>query len=717
MKILLDSSSLNKPHPYQIHSKNNKEVLFEIGNSMLKEINMIKSKINKLMNYYKKKKINFKISKKFMPLCYYDKKYFPFSEDFNSNQKAFENDDINKLQKNREGKIKKTKCKKCDLKVLCSGLLLKFRKGEVYPIKNQNKQIAKKIFKDFKIKQNLIFVDKKKYVIKKLNNVHKKNENQILDFLESKSKLIRNKSNKRITYFNFIPYLTTPYIKGIPANITTNKDKKMIIKSMLNNEFKILNTSSKSFYEDCVCMIEYAEKKCHSQKKEFKKIKKEIMNFDDPLIRKGIIHGDMQFQNIILHKRGYNIIDWENVREGPLIFDFATLFGSELISKRKGIAKEILKLIKSKMNTSEKFQFNNLVIIFLIRQFITNNLSESKLKYYWSIINKIKSLTKIKTKIIKIKSNTQSFNSPHIKKGIKEGKIVVYPHKVYLRVGKKCNNNCFFCNQACNNENFNKTTAQIKKEMSTIKKESNGIVITGGEPTLRKDLVNLIKYAYSLGFEKIQIQSNGRRFAYLPYCNNVIHAGANEFGISIHGLKNTHNKLTRSKSFEQTLKGIKNLKMLGKIVLTNLVITKQNLPELKEVYGMLKEINVDCIQFSYPEPKGNGLLNKKQIAPDINILIKILNKIIKKSKNNKIVFRVEGLPYCIFPENPEIIGQYYIPPKKKVTKKNINQNNILAKGYQKIDVCKNCKFESVCQGIYKECKELEKAGLINPIKC
>ena len=49
--------------------------------------------------------------------------------------------------------------------------------------------------------------------------------------------------------------------------------------------------------------------------------------------------------------------------------------------------------------------------------------------------------------------------------------------------------------------------------------------VVGGEVTLRKDLTELVSYARELGFVTIQIQTNGRMFAYRQNCEELVAAG------------------------------------------------------------------------------------------------------------------------------------------------------------------------------------------------
>ena len=58
----------------------------------------------------------------------------------------------------------------------------------------------------------------------------------------------------------------------------------------------------------------------------------------------------------------------------------------------------------------------------------------------------------------------------------------------------------------------------IKSELVQARKECNGVVFTGGEPTIHDSIIESLKTAKKLNFETIQVQTNGRMFAYPDFC-------------------------------------------------------------------------------------------------------------------------------------------------------------------------------------------------------
>ncbi len=181
--------------------------------------------------------------------------------------------------------------------------------------------------------------------------------------------------------------------------------------------------------------------------------------------------------------------------------------------------------------------------------------------------------------------------------------------RVDIKTGWNCNNRCVFCVQGNKRDQYgNKTTDEVKRLLEEARKDSDSIVFTGGEVTIRPDLLEIVRYAKDLGYSIIQIQTNGRMLAYKKVCEDLVAAGANEFSPALHGhTAELHDYLTCSPgSFKQTARSIRNLKELGQHVLTNSVITRSNYRTLPELAALLVGLGVDQFQLAFVHPLGSA---------------------------------------------------------------------------------------------------------------
>lgn len=98
------------------------------------------------------------------------------------------------------------------------------------------------------------------------------------------------------------------------------------------------------------------------------------------------------------------------------------------------------------------------------------------------------------------------------------------------------------------------------------------IQISGGEPTMREDLADIIRLGHKKGFSFIQLNTNGLKLADYDYVLELKEAGLNSVFLQFDGLDNKiYEKLRGARILEEKLKAIDNLSRAG--IGTILVVT------------------------------------------------------------------------------------------------------------------------------------------------
>lgn len=282
--------------------------------------------------------------------------------------------------------------------------------------------------------------------------------------------------------------------------------------------------------------------------------------------------------------------------------------------------------------------------------------------------------------------------------------------RVDLKVGFLCNNNCLFCVQAHKKQYGNRSLDEIKKDLNDAEKTCNSVVFTGGEVTIRKDLLEIISYAKKLGYERIQLQTNARMLAYKSLCEEIINAGANEFSPALHGhIPELHDYLTGAKgSFFQTIQAINNLKELKQYVITNTVVTKSNYRYLPELAKLFVKLKVDQFQFAFPHAIGNAEKNFDNIVPFVSMAAPYIHKGLQIGIDAKISVMAEAMPYCVMKGYENYISEKFIP-RSEIRDLNSVTNDWESErknnGKIKFPQCKKCRYDKLCEGPWKEYPE------------
>ena len=287
--------------------------------------------------------------------------------------------------------------------------------------------------------------------------------------------------------------------------------------------------------------------------------------------------------------------------------------------------------------------------------------------------------------------------------------------RIDLKVGFQCNNACSFCVQGDKRKKCpNKSSAEIKEILRKEAPDHQGVVFTGGEPTIRKGLIDWVKYAKQLGYKVVQIQSNGRLFSYKAFCEKLVIVGANEFSPAIHGSKaKIHDGLTRVHgSFKQVVRGIENLKSLNQYVLTNTVITKTNYKDLPELARLLVSLKVNQFQFAFMHINqiiANDQKLIKEIVPRYLDVEPYVKKGLQIGIDAGIKVMTEAIPYCFMKGYEEYIAEKQIPDTS-VFDHDIELADYglyrKTQGKAKGPNCRKCEHNNTCEGSWKEYPEI-----------
>lgn len=271
-----------------------------------------------------------------------------------------------------------------------------------------------------------------------------------------------------------------------------------------------------------------------------------------------------------------------------------------------------------------------------------------------------------------------------------------------------------------NKEKKIKPYHEVIKEIEWAKK--NGIKVlsfSGGEPTIRKDLISFVKYANKLGFDTIEIQSNGMMYYYDDYVQRLVGAGANRFLVSVHGSNaRTHDFLTRvNGSFKRTMKGIENLFKRNVELRFSIVINKYNYKELVNWTKMLLKYEGFSYHLNYITPVGFARETYKKLAPRISEVVPEVKKAVDLILDAGLGPWIHNIYPCNMPGYERMMSE--LMEKKTIIsgadfRADIDETRM--DGRKKPSSCEKCKFSLMCVGPYEKYLEIFGLDEFKPIK-
>lgn len=201
---------------------------------------------------------------------------------------------------------------------------------------------------------------------------------------------------------------------------------------------------------------------------------------------------------------------------------------------------------------------------------------------------------------------------------ITKGKIIP-PYYVLWDCSRNCNLHCAHCGAIKEKYNKELNTAQLKNLIDQLAKiKVRFFAATGGEPLLRKDLLEVMKYASEKGI-KTGFATNGY-FIDEEVAKKIKEANISSIQISLDGIEKTHNEIRgNNQSFQRAINAIKLLqKQKIKLVSVATTLTPMNFNELNKLKEILLDLKVKTWRICIIMPIGRAekrklLLNSDQL--------------------------------------------------------------------------------------------------------
>ncbi len=281
-----------------------------------------------------------------------------------------------------------------------------------------------------------------------------------------------------------------------------------------------------------------------------------------------------------------------------------------------------------------------------------------------------------------------------------------------VRVGFRCNQDCGMCWQGRDWGNFGpEQVTRWIEDLATAGAKS--LIISGGEPTLDRALPDYIRYARSLGFLGVTIESNVIQCAKPGFAESLRDAGLTEAFVSLHsGDPAVSDAITRAPgTHERTVAGIRATLAAGIPVKLNAVMTQQGLDHLAELPDYIARTFAEHrerlrgIMFSYPtEPFERALM--PSILPDPVALRGVLARTIERALalglNPHGLDGPCGPALCAFGADPRVTALTPVPGPLDFR--------------IHLDACERCAVRGACFGVRREDVALHGDAAVAPLE-
>jgi len=140
-----------------------------------------------------------------------------------------------------------------------------------------------------------------------------------------------------------------------------------------------------------------------------------------------------------------------------------------------------------------------------------------------------------------------------------------------IDVTNRCNLRCPVCfaNAAASGIVYEPSKEEVKAMLENLRQNdpvpATALQFSGGEPTIREDLPELVRMAKELGFRHVEVNTNGIMLAKgVDYCKSLVDAGVSTIYLQFDGLTSNIYKFTRGRDLiDVKMKAIENCRKAG----------------------------------------------------------------------------------------------------------------------------------------------------------
>ena len=298
-------------------------------------------------------------------------------------------------------------------------------------------------------------------------------------------------------------------------------------------------------------------------------------------------------------------------------------------------------------------------------------------------------------------------------------------------VTNECNLFCEHCYRDAGKEHVNELTTQEGKDLLTeiAKAGFRLMVFSGGEPFMRKDILELTEHAVSVGLRPVY-GSNGTLLT-REMIRKVKKAGGSSVAISLHMVDK--DKLDEfcgmPGTYEKSIQAMRNCKEEGFDFQVNTTAFTRNIDEIEKICELAKEMGAKSHHVLFLVPTGRGEDMEEESLREKNYEL-LISRLLKKREELNFDIKptcapqfmriaaqkgqdmgrytrgcLAGISYCSIVPNGDVWPCPYLPMKvgnvKETPFSEIWKNSEVFNNMRSLEYtghCGKCKYKEICGG-------------------
>jgi len=222
---------------------------------------------------------------------------------------------------------------------------------------------------------------------------------------------------------------------------------------------------------------------------------------------------------------------------------------------------------------------------------------------------------------------------------------------VDVMIGYACNVQCDYCSITDEMRLENMATAAVMDQLSEARaRGATKVSFGGGEPTIRRGLLPLVRWCRDRGYRSIKVPSNGLMYSYRSFAEEAVDAGINDFHISFMAHTDALYEKIMGKpgALQLVTQGVRHLLALGHKPVGELIIKSDTWMHLADIVEHWAGCGIDTFNLWLVSLSDRNKDNPASLLP-VHTMHDGICAAFERGKRLGVTVQSRHIPRCMLP--------------------------------------------------------------------
>ena len=302
---------------------------------------------------------------------------------------------------------------------------------------------------------------------------------------------------------------------------------------------------------------------------------------------------------------------------------------------------------------------------------------------------------------------------------------------VEIQLGHMCNNRCVFCSSGQATEMGQALPMELAPVLAALERakrqRARKVTFLGGEPTLQRAFLPALRRATDLGFQEIEIFTNGVKAARAGFVDEVATIGRFSWRFSIQGgNREAHDEaVVKPGAFDRICRAMENVRAHGHRITANACINERSYRSLPDYVDLVQRYGVEQLHIDVVRPSSAGQRTDAylgEIMPRHVDMAPYFDQMLTafEAWDPNFDVNVGNFPYCLLPQWSHRIhhgGMDTLTLAADLQNDLSEKDKYAAQHSDKLHGpgCRACVFQRQCSGVFDAYARIHGTGELKPV--